>query len=729
MEEIFGIIESIKFRSEETGYTVCTVTVNNEEQTLVGKMPFIHIGEEIRANGVYANHSKFGKQFNVETFTKALPNTQSAILKYLSSGSIKGIGVVTASKIVDMFGDKTFETIENTPLELMKIKGINKEKAESISKIFKEQYGIRELLIFFTKFSISSNSVIKVWKRWGELATTVIKTNPYILMEEEIGISFDVCDELALSLGFEETDDKRIAAVIKHILLHNYNENGHIFLPKEKLVSTSADYIGTEKKTIEEMITKLIDTNELTERKISNHNAIYLTKMYQTEEYIAKQLLQKTSKSERFDVLDELIDRLENRYDIEYDKYQREGISSAVNNMVMVLTGGPGTGKTTTLKAIVGVFEEMGLKVILTAPTGRAAKRMQEICGCEAKTIHRLLEMTFTGDNTLKFGKDEQNKIDGEVIIIDEASMVDEGLFEGLLRATDVGTRLVIVGDADQLPSVGAGNILRDIIASEKVPSLKLDKIFRQANKSLIVTNSHKIIKGEYPKLGSTTSDFFFMPKTDENAVVQTVCDLVNRRLPNSYGYNPLNDIQVITPSKLTKVGTRNLNAVLRELLNPAVKTKKEKSLGRIIFREGDKVMQTKNNYDIPYEKDDGEEGIGVFNGDIGIIEKISVGEEKAYIRYDDKRAIYEFSDLKELDHAYAITVHKSQGSEFEAVIMPIFSGMNRLLYRNLLYTGVTRARKTLILVGLKEKIYQMVDNNVTSGRFTGLCEMLKEGK
>lgn len=718
---IEGTVEHIVYQNEENGYTVCDLASKDELITLVGIMPFLNEGEMISAMGEWVTHANFGRQFKVEAFEKQLPADANAILKYLQSKAVKGIGPTTAVRIVEKFGEETFDVIENHHEWLAEIPGISMSKAKLINENFKMQFGIRSVMMFCRDF-FGPVTAVKVYKRWGGSAVDVIKKNPYVLCDEIHGIGFERADRIAKSVGINSNSMDRIRSGIKYILNYNAMHNGHVYIPEDKLIEASADLLKIEITEAEDALLDLENDTHVTIAKISNRNCVYLTSYYIAEKYIISKLdmLEKLCPKLDSGDIEKFITQIESEESIEYAAMQRKAISDALTSGVMILTGGPGTGKTTVIRALIRVFDRLGYGITLAAPTGRAAKRMSEATHYEAKTIHRLLEMTFADNNYPKFNRDENNLLDEEVVIIDETSMVDTLLMASLLKAIKPGARLLLIGDSDQLPSVGAGNVLNNLISSERYNTIKLKEIFRQAKQSLIITNAHAINKGHYPDLTTKNNDFFFISRTEDEDIANTVADLCLNRLPKKYGEKIRNDIQVITPSRKGAAGTELLNALLQKTLNPPSPKKKEKKIRDVIFREGDKIMQIKNNYNIEWERED-TFGQGIFNGDIGIIESIHFSEEHMVINFDERIAIYEFSLLDELEHAFAITVHKSQGSEYPVVIMPAYWYTPKLLTRNLLYTAVTRAQSMVVIVGQHDVVNKMVDNNRQINRYTGL--------
>lgn len=725
MEQLNGTIEDIGFRNEETGFTVLYVGVNDELVTVVGEVADIAVGEEITATGSYRVHGTYGMQFKAELIERTLPATAGAIRKYLASGAVKGIGPAMAEKIVALFGDHTLEVIEKEPLRLAVVRGISEKKAREIGEEYMRQFGIRSLMALLTSFGIQPSMAIRIWKKWGTAAAGLIRENPYCLCCDAIGLPFEEADTLADAYEIAPDAACRLSAGLCHILRHN-SMNGHTCLPEDKLLSLGGQFLGVESAVLLNELEELITDNTLCRWQQGNKSYIYLEPLYRAESYIASRVcIALQLQPPRIEPLEREITRTEEEQGLTYDAIQRSAIATAVQSKMFILTGGPGTGKTTTLRGILSLLEQRGEKVSLAAPTGRAAKRMAEVTGHEASTIHRLLEVE-PGTEMLTFKRGEKNPLPADAVIVDEMSMVDTVLLESLLRGMRLGARLIMVGDSDQLPSVSAGNVLGDLIASELVPCIHLEQVFRQAAESLIVTGAHAIVRGEVPELSRHDGDFFFLECRTPQAVQDLTVDLVCRRLPQSYGYDPLRDIQVITPGKQGTIGTRELNRRLQEKLNPPDRAKGEMTaLGRTL-REGDKVMQIRNNYDIIWKQTDGTNGSGIFNGDMGTIEMIDIGSKTIAVRFEEKLAAYTFEQQDQLEHAYAITVHKSQGSEFEAVVMPLMQSHPKLHYRNLLYTGVTRAKKLLIMAGWKETVSAMVQNNRRTLRYTNLKEMLR---
>ena len=722
-----GTIESVIFRNESNGWCVFEMSCDDELVTVVGTFFQIQSGEEIRVMGEWVNHPSYGRQFKARTFERCVPATAAAMLKYMASGAIKGVGPSTARRIIDRFGADAFEVIENEPEKLAAIRGISPNKARSIQEEYRQQFGIRSCMLFLQQYNVTPAETIRIWKRFGVNAVDMIRKNPYILCGNGLWISFDRADAIAAEMGIGRDDLFRVGAGVSHILRHNLYSGGHTYIPYDKLTETASRMLGVGPELVEEGIRSLGENGELVEEPVAGRRAVFLPDVYRAESYAAGRLLLMTGLTPPpMGDCSLRIREAEQKFGIEYAGRQKQAIEAACNQNVMVLTGGPGTGKTTTLNGIIAVYEGMGLKVALAAPTGRAAQRMTEVCGREAKTIHRMLEMEYNEDDVPRFARNERNPLDCDALIVDELSMVDVLLLESLLRALRLTCRLVMVGDADQLPPVGAGNALRDMIDSGKVPTVKLDEIFRQAAASLIVINAHHIVRGEEPELNRRDADFFFMPRYTAAQVKSTVTDLVMTRLPAAYGYAPSTDIQVLAPGRKGELGTGELNASLQRALNPPAPDKAERNVGAFVLRSGDKVMQIKNNYDIAWVRDSGEHGAGVFNGDVGLLETVDARAGLLHVRFDDRVVEYGPDNLDELELAYAITVHKSQGSEFRAVVLPLFSGAPQLFYRNLLYTAVTRAREMVVIVGREETVAAMVRNSKKTRRYTGLCEFLK---
>lgn len=725
---IEGSVEKIIYQNEENGYTVCEIfTPSDEIFTLVGNMPYLSEGETVSALGSWVNHATFGKQFKVEFYEKQLPATETAILKYLASGAVRGIGKVTARRIVSQFGADSFEVIEHNPQWLSEIPGISPKKAEQISASFAAQFGMRNVMMFCREY-FGPTTAVRIYKKWGNGAVERIKQNPYILCGEIYGVGFEKADAIAKDLGMKKNAPERIAMGLKYVLMHNAASNGHSFLPLDKLCAVAKRLLSCEMNEIEDEAAALETRGEIVCVRHEGMKCAYLRDYYEAEKYTAEKLcaLDRAGKNLGEDNVLSLISMVERESNMEYAVLQKRAICQAASNGVFILTGGPGTGKTTVVRAIIRVFDAMRLRIALAAPTGRAAKRMSQSAGEEAKTVHRLLEMEYGAEDKLRFRKNEKDQLEDDVIIIDEASMLDLMLTDALLKAIKPGARLILIGDVNQLPPVGAGHVFDDIIKSDRFATVELTHIFRQAQESLIVTNAHAVNHGEYMNLESKSGDFFFLPRQEDAQTAATIAELCKKRLPKSYGLTVFDGIQVITPSRKGDAGTEMLNSALQSVINPPTRGKAEKKVRDFTLREGDKVMQIKNNYDIEWNKN-GTQGFGIFNGDIGVIKKIDLSEELITVDFEDKICEYDYTMLDELELAYAITVHKSQGSEYPIVIMPLYRYTPKLLTRNLLYTAITRAQSIVILVGNGEVAKAMVDNNRQTKRYTGLRYALEK--
>ncbi len=724
--EVFieGTIENIVYTNPENGYSVIDLSYEGSLVTVVGIMPSCCVGEKLKVRGQWTKHPSFGTQFKAEACERSMPKSAGDMLRYLSSGTVKGIGPKIAQKIVERFGENTFDVLENHPNELAQIKGISMDKALEMSEKFRSQFAVREVIIALERVGMNSSECLSAYKAYGTAAPERIIENPYILCGDKIGMRFERADEIAAAFPGEVKSIFRQRAGIVHILRHNLR-NGHTCLPRAKIILPAEELLGIDHDEVQSVIEDLIEDKEIVEDFIEDKSYLFLPYEYYDEKAIAdriKVMLRFPPAEGR--TLDKDIEAIEERKGIKFEEKQKQAIKTAVTKGLLVLTGGPGTGKTTTLNGILELFEKKKLRVLLAAPTGRAAMRMSEVTGRQAKTIHRLLESEWAEGDRQIFARNIENPLEADAVIVDELSMVDTHLFAALLGALPLGCRLIMVGDSDQLPPVGAGNVLHDIIESELLPTVCLTQVFRQAMESLIVTNAHKIVGGEYPDLSRNDKDFFFMNRGDVYSAAETVCELYNKRLPKAYGYDPMTDIQIICPSRKGVTGTVSLNTELQKLLNPPHKDKEELVRQARIFREGDKVMQIKNNYDILWTKGK-EVSSGIFNGDIGRIIAINHNASFMKINFDGRIALYPFDNVPELELAYAITVHKSQGSEFEAVIMPVCSVIPQLSYRNLLYTAVTRAKSRLILVGTQGQINAMVDNDKKTRRYSFLKHLL----
>ena len=720
-----GSVEQVIYFNEDNCYAICDFGTDDDDLvTIVGTLPYVAEGDSLTVFGRWVHNPKYGRQFKVEQFEKRLPADSNAILRYLSSRAIKGIGPKTAKKIVDEFGEDTFDVLENHPDWLARIPGMSSKKAFDISEEFKAQSGVRSAMIFFRDW-FGPAITMRIYKKWGGASVDVAKANPYKLCEEIVGIGFEKADKMAEELGVDRDSIERVKSGIQYVIKYNEIQNGHVCLPREKLVASAAQLLGVGAERADEAVSSLLRDGGIKYTRVDGVQFIYSKASYEDEKYIASKLVftDKLCPSIAFEDIERFVSKEEEAHGIKYASLQKKAIGLALENGVMVLTGGPGTGKTTVVRALLDIFASMDMKIALAAPTGRAAKRLSESTLHEAKTIHRLLEMSYDGDEA-RFARDENNFLDENVLIIDEASMIDNSLMASLLRAVKPGARIIIIGDSDQLPSVGAGNVLADLISSGAFATVKLTEIFRQAQESLIVRNAHAINDGNFPDLTVKNNDFFYLSRQGDRDIAQTVEDLWKNRLPRTYGASTVNNIQVICPSRKGEAGTENLNVILQESLNPRSAKKKEYKFRDKVYREGDRVMQIRNNYDLFWEKSDGN-GHGIFNGDIGVIEAIDYAEQCMEISFDDRRTMYDFSMLDELEHAYAVTVHKSQGSEYPIVIIPMCTAAPMLLTRNLLYTAVTRAQNMVILVGRVDVVETMVNNNRQSMRYTGLARRL----
>ena len=727
-EILQGTVEDIKFRNEQNGYTVLEVGCDDELITAVGTFSDISVGESVRLSGMWTFHSTFGRQFKVEAFEREMPATAEQLYNYLAAGAVKGIGPATAQKIIEKFGENAFDVLENEPKKLATIKGISLEKAEKMQASFKKQFAVRNIMLALETYGMSPRECIAAYEAFGSNAVERVTKNPFELCDADTGIGFERAEAIADALPNPPESNFRVRAGITHIVRQNLYSNGHTCIPRDKLLKTAADYLSVGTDAVDIQIDTLTSSGALTARELNGREFIFLTSAYRDEKTIADRMkILLRFPPPQCETLEKDIEKQEMQDGITYAETQREAIKTAVSRGVLILTGGPGTGKTTTLNGILKLFEQQGLDIALAAPTGRAAKRMTELTGREAKTMHRLLEVEWDERDRPVFKRNLRNPLECEVLVLDELSMVDISLFASLMQALPFGCRLIMVGDSDQLPPVGAGNVLADLIASGLLPVVELTEVFRQAMGSLIVLNAHRIVAGEMPDVDRKDGDFFFMERPNPYATSQTIASLYAKRLPEAYKFSPQNDIQVLCPSKKGETGTVHLNKILQDLVNPPADEKKELTVGFRTFRVGDKVMQTKNNYNITWEKPDGETGEGIFNGDIGVIENIDIHTETVQICFDDRSAVLAKEQMIDVELAYAVTVHKSQGSEFSAVIIPVVSVLPNLCYRNLLYTAVTRAKQLLILVGTRAEIQKMVENDKKTRRYSALKTFLTE--
>lgn len=755
VELLHGTIERVIYSSEETGYTVCDFGLDEGDVvTVCGTMPYVGGGDELTLWGNWTHNPRYGRQFKVEQYERTLPSDTASILRYLSSRTVKGVGPALAKRLVDTFGEETLEIMEEHPDWLTQVQGISAKKAREIGEDFRAKAGIRAAMLFFREY-FGAALTVRIYKKYGSGAVDIAKRNPYRLCDEVEGIGFEKADRMATALGVDPESEERLMSGVAYVLSSSAAQNGHVCLPRDKLVPAAAQLLHTDTARIDQAIAAQLAAGKLVCRRFHGADYLYAVAEDKNEQYIADklQLLDRLCPAVDGGDVQAFIRREEREVGMTYATGQKMAIYDALRHGVMILTGGPGTGKTTVVHALLRIFDSMGMEIALAAPTGRAAKRLSASTACEAKTIHRLLEMSFGEDGRKGgFRRNEQELLDEDVIIVDEASMVDSGLMAALLRAIKPGARLILIGDADQLPSVGAGRVLNDLIDSECFATVRLEEIFRQAQESLIVTNAHAINRGELPVLTEKRKDFFFLPRMSDQDISATVVELYQTRLPRTYGQATENGIQIISPSRRGEAGTEHLNRLLQAALNPAAPGKRELSFRDKLFRVGDRVMQTRNNYDVTWEEEededeppvrrrtragrqergewetDGERNTrsGVFNGDIGVIQDIDPHEREMSVRFDDRVARYTSDMLDDLEHAWAVTVHKSQGSEYPFVIIPMYGAPPPLLTRNLLYTAVTRAQRMVILVGRESVVRTMVENDRQSMRYTGLCYRLR---
>ncbi len=728
-ERLSGMVERVVYRNENNGWTVLEIAAEEEFYTAVGILPTIEAGEYLQMTGDWGEHPRYGRQFVVESYEHQLPTDTDSVFRYLASGAIKGIGPATAAAIVERFGGDTLRVMEEEPERLSEVRGITKARAAKMAQAYAEQFGLREVILAFSAYGLTQSEALRCWKRWGAATVDTVRKDPYCLCSPGLRIGFERADRICMSMERPADDPRRVEAGILHVLRHNLH-NGHTCLPQDKLIAATAVLLGVGEAVVVSALDEMRGNFTVRVEAFDERYFVFLPDLHMAERYIASRIRLMTGFHTAITpLIEKNLATAEKKNSITYQTQQRQAILSAIEKGVLILTGGPGTGKTTTLKAIIMLLEGLGERVEITAPTGRAAKRISELTGYEARTIHRLLEVQWDGTDTPIFERNEKNPLDIDALIVDEMSMVDTVLFDHLLRALRPGCRLILVGDTDQLPAVGAGRVLHDLIESRVLPMVELTEVFRQALESEIIVNAHRIVDGDMPILSGRTGDFFFLPQQSSEDTVKTVVDLCVRRLPVSYGTDAFNDIQVLCPGRKGDVGTGHLNEKLQEELNPPQDKKHEWRGENGLLREGDKVMHIRNNYDIMWTRDTGETGTGVFNGDIGILEEINVREQTMKVRYEDRTALYTWDQAEELEPAYAITVHKSQGSEFHTVVAPIYRNPTQLCYRNLLYTAVTRARSLLILVGSRETIQSMVQNDRKVLRYTGLCRFLQDAQ
>ena len=722
LEILQGTIGAVVFQNYDNGYAVLRLRCGSEAVTVVGTIPLPAVGERLMVTGRWSTHQSYGKQFEAEFLERMLPQTAPEIASYLSSRIIKGIGPKMAARIVDKFGSETLQIMEREPARLAEVNGISREKALAIGEEFRLRVGMRQLMEFFAIHQLPAELAVRTYKRYGEQTMELLYDDPYLLMDDGLEAPFGAVDRFAVELGVAGDDPRRIEAGILFELRYNLTA-GHSFLPEDKLVDATAQLLTVEPQTVRDGIERLLGAERLVRSELAGITVDYLPELYHAEVYCARRLLELSERScAEPKGLDKLVRNAEIEGGIRYSECQRQAIRDAAGHSLLIITGGPGTGKTTILNGILSLYGQMGLKCVLAAPTGRAAKRLTEVTGEDASTIHRLLEATIDpATGLMYFVKDESDPLKADAVIVDEMSMVDIQLLHSLMKAIPLKARLIMVGDPDQLPPVGPGFPFNDMLRSGMLNAVRLTEIFRQAQESLIVMNAHRVNRGEMPDLRQRKSDFFFLPCRSEQEVSQTICDLCARRLPQNMGIQ-LDQIQVLTPTRKGGVGTMNLNKLLQGSLNPASPMKKERSYGEILFREGDRVMQIRNNYDIMWKKCDGSAvGSGIFNGDVGIVKSIEPGLEQMTVVFDDREVDYDFDMLGELEPAFAMTVHKSQGSEYRCVVLSTWNGSQYLLNRSVLYTAITRARKLLIVVGREETVGIMVQNAKVGRRYTGL--------
>ena len=732
VESLAGYVEHIIYRNADNGYTVLNLVSGEDEITCVGIFSAIAEGENIEAQGEYTEHPTYGQQFKVTSFEEKAPEDEEAIERYLGSGAIKGIGLAMAARIVRRFKEDTFRIIEEEPERLAEIKGISNRKAMEIASQVNEKRDLRQAMIFLQQFGITMNLAVKIYNKYGQEVYGILKENPYRLADDIEGVGFRTADDIAAKAGIRTDSDFRVRSGILYTLLQASGE-GHTFLPQEELTAKTSELLGIDKDIIEKNYMDLSIERKIIMKQSGEQTQIYSASFYYMEANTATMLRELDIAYDVADAeIEQRIHNIEKQTGMQLDEHQVQAVKEAVRNGLLVITGGPGTGKTTTINTIIRYFEMEGMDIFLAAPTGRAAKRMSETTGFEARTIHRMLELNGGMEGSAGFERNETNPLETDLVIIDEMSMVDITLMNSLLKAIAPGTRLILVGDINQLPSVGPGSVLKDIIQSEAFNVVMLTKIFRQASTSDIIVNAHKINRGEEVSLDNKSMDFFFLKRYEADIIINVVLQLVKQKLPKFVDATPY-DIQVLTPMRKGLLGVERLNGILQQYLNPPDKSKREKEHGDMVFREGDKVMQTKNNYQLEWEIRTKfgltvDKGMGIFNGDMGIITEINDFAETMTVEFDEGRKVeYSYKLLDELELAYAITIHKSQGSEYPAVVIPLLSGPSMLMNRNLLYTAVTRARKCVTLVGNDTTFNQMIQNTSQQKRYSGLCDRIRE--
>lgn len=725
MLEIQGTVESIVFKNEDNGYVVARIKEKKDTIMIVGVIPFITQGQTLNINGEWVVHPKFGQQFKVQSCQEIVPNSVEGIERYLSSGIITGIGTITAKKIVERFGDKTLNVLEDNIEKLKEIEGIGDKKVNLIKESYSKHKDIRGIMMFLQTYGITSNQCVKIYKRYGKDSINIVKNNPYTLTEDISGIGFKTADKIARSIGIENDSPFRIQSGITYVI-NEFCALGNTYMPMEKLLIECKKILLVEEDIIDKNIYDSALEGKIKVENINGKQCVFTVPFYYSELSVTKKILTLSlTNHENIEIdVQQEINKFEEKNNITFSPSQKEAIEGAFTSGIEIITGGPGTGKTTIINCITEIFQEKGMNVFMAAPTGRAAKRMEDATNHEAKTIHRLLELGFSDSDETSFLRDEETQLECDVLIVDEASMIDIMLMNNLMKAINICTRLIIVGDVDQLPSVGPGNVLRDIIESKCVKVVRLKEIFRQGKESMIVVNAHKINQGEMPILNKRDKDFYFLKEEDSEKILDTIVQLIYKRLPKfNKTWNKMEHIQILSPTRRGMLGVENLNIRLQEVLNPPAKYKKEKEFRDVVFRVGDKVMQIKNNYSLKWNKiNSQEEGLGVFNGDVGFIEDINNEDDTVTVIFDDERqVVYDSEYLDELMLAYAMTIHKSQGSEFPVVIMPMFMGPPLLMNKNLLYTGITRAKKLVVLVGGVKALHFMINNDRSFERYSSL--------
>ena len=721
-------VRSVIYSNEENGYAVLSVTdTDGTEQKMTGTFPYAWPGESITAYGHWGVHGTYGRQFEAESSERSIPENEQSIFSYLASGAVKGIGLVTAGQIVEKFGGRALFILEEEPQRLAEIRGISLQKAEKIAKEYRRQLGLKKLVLLLSGSGIAPEYAVRMYRFFGEEALELLKSNPYLLTADGIGAPFGAADHLAEELGIEDTDPNRIRAGVLFVLRHN-ERNGHCFIPYVKLCAASAEQLSLTTDDVAPVMEEMAEQGELVREQIAGQDACYLEDMFRAERDTAERIAMMVQKLPNTSLnIEKLIDECEAEQGMRFAEQQKQILRYAAQNRILAVTGGPGTGKTTSLRAVLKLYERMGLKTMLAAPTGRAAKRMSELTGTEAATIHRMLGARLSEESMdLIFSKNRDDPLRCDALIIDECSMVDIRLMHALLEALPLTARLILVGDAAQLPAVGPGDVFSAILRSEVVPTVMLTEIFRQQESSRIVRNAHMIHSGEHPNLSENTGDFFRLQRLQAGSVAETVVELCSTRLPQKM-HIPAAEIQVLSPTRKGECGTGELNRLLQAALNPPAPEKREHAIGDLVFREGDRVIQTRNDYNVLWECEDGSSGLGVFNGDIGILKAISPEEKNLTVDFDGRTATYDFEALSDLEHAWALTVHKAQGSEYRAVVLALSDSSRRLLTRTVLYTAVTRARELLIMVGNENIAFRMIDNIAPSRRYNALRIRIRE--